>query len=119
TNCILSHSAKNKCGLIAPVPLLRNEGAGSEDNLQRKLHLARRARLACRKSRLPDHTECCTARCRHEARISEVRVIEKIKDLRAKLRANRFSDPRVLEDREVDIVECRSSDGIPPEITEV
>jgi hypothetical protein len=51
--------------------------------------------------------------------LSKVRVIEEVEELRAELDAHAFSDLRVLDHREVGVIEGWSSDRIPAQAAKV
>src|ERR1051326_144348 len=95
-----------------------------EEQLHSKLNLARRAGIARGKACVGDDAEGRASYLRSPAagtrtRLAEVRMVEDVEDLSAELHTQSLGQVRVLDDREVSVVEGRTDDDVAPQISEV
>jgi len=91
----------------------------SELELESELHLPRRAGVAGGKSRVGDYSKRRAPDLRGSTRLTEISVVEKIKDLPTKLNDLILADFCALDDREVGVIERRPDDRVAPETAEV
>ena len=91
----------------------------SEFELEGELHLPRRAGVAGRKACVGDYTKRRAPDLRCSTRLAEIGVVEKIKDLPAKLDDLILANFGALDDREVGVIERRPNDRVAPETAEV
>ena len=87
---ILRVGLQDQEGRSVPSPILRT---GLEHQLEGKLDLARRARVASWRTRAGDDAKRGAARSRGQVRIAEVRTIEQIKRVSAELDAETSRAP--------------------------
>src|SRR4051812_29312410 len=87
----------------------------SEEKLEGELNLARRAGVARGEARVGDDAEGRAAGLRDAAGLPEVGVVEDVEELRAELHAHVLGEVRVLDDREVHVVEARADDDVAAE----
>src|SRR5262249_52336700 len=88
----------------------------SEHQLQSKLDLPRRAGFTSWEARGGDPAEC--RRADDVARLPEVRMVEKVEELGAELRARGLADLRILDDRKINVVEARPDDHVASQTAE-
>ena len=90
-----------------------------EEHFCGELDLPRRAGIACREPRVADDAERRAAHRRRAARLAEVRLVEQVEDLDAKLYARAALQRHVLDDREVGIAESRAVEHVASEVSEM
>ena len=84
-----------------------------------ELDLPRRAGIACREARVADDAERRAAHRRRAARLAEIRLVEQVEDLDAKLYARAALQRHVLNHREVGIPESRTVEHVASEVSEM
>ena len=89
----------------------------SERQSHRQLNLARGAGFTCRQARPRDLTECRAAD--DVARRTEVGMVEQIEHVDPEPQADAPAGPRVLDQRQIRVVETRPDDGVAPQVAEV
>src|SRR5205085_10542986 len=90
----------------------------SEEELEGELNLARGAGVARLEARVGDDSEIADVEgavrvpvdLRDATGLAEVRVVEEVEELGAELHAHGLGQVRVLDDREVRVVEARADD---------
>src|SRR5262245_54940016 len=88
----------------------------SKHQFQSKLDLARGAGFTGWEARVGDPAKVRGADT--GARLPEVRVVEKVKELGPELRAHPFPDLRILDDRSIHVVEARPDDHVAAQVPE-
>src|ERR1044072_8299048 len=83
------------------------------------MHLPRRFRIAGRESRVADNTEGIATNLCSPSRLSEVRVVEHVKDFPAKFDHLALSQFCTLNQRQVRVVEAWSNNHVSSQATEV
>src|SRR4249919_2807063 len=89
-----------------------------EEDFRGELNLPRRAGIAGREPRVADDAERRAAHRRRAARLAEIRLVEQVEDLDAKLYARAALQRHVLDDREVGIAESRAVEHVASEVSE-
>src|SRR5579871_4544009 len=92
----------------------------------RELELPRRACVSRRSARTARNqserlVQCRVERSQHrirQTRIREVRVVQQVEDIGANLKTDPFSNARVLDQREIQILESRALDDVAAQRTE-
>jgi hypothetical protein len=82
----------------------------SENQLQSKLNLPRRAKVPGREPRARDFAESCARRTEGESRIPEVRMIKDVEHFSTELQIQLLRQFRVLDDRKVRVDKTRPGD---------
>src|SRR5204863_6425118 len=76
-------------------------------------------RVAGREARVADDAERRAAHRRRAARLAEIRLVEQVEDLDAKLYARASLQRHVLDDREVGIAESWAVEHVASEVSEM
>src|SRR5262249_147273 len=106
------------CLLVSEFPLFPN----SEDELQRKLQLPRRAGVAGWESGAVgwgDLPKRCASHHGDTPWLPKVSMVEEVEDLGPELDTQTLGNPGVLEDREIRVFEVWSGDDISAQVAKV
>src|SRR5262249_24735168 len=90
-----------------------------EFELHRKLHLARRTRIARREPGITNHTKARASDLGNAAWLAKVRMIEQVEDLPAEFDQFVLGQFHPFNQRSVGIIECRTNDDVSPQTAEV